>query len=102
MAASYARGLVDRGVRVIDLSADFRLDSPEVYEEYYGNPHPDTALMQEAVYGLPEWRREEIARARIVASPGCYPTRKKKTHATVVGLEYVATDAITIASTSCT
>ena len=70
VAASYARGLVDRGVRVIDLSADFRLDSPEVYEEYYGNPHPDTALMQEAVYGLPEWRREEIARARIVASPG--------------------------------
>ena len=60
VAASYARGLVDRGVRVIDLSADFRLDSPEV--------------MQEAVYGLPEWRREEIARARIVASPGCYPT----------------------------
>lgn len=39
VAASYARGLVDRGVRVIDLSADFRLDSPEVYEEYYGNPH---------------------------------------------------------------
>lgn len=69
VAASYARGLVDRGVRVIDLSADFRLDSPDVYEEYYGNPHPDTALMQEAVYGLPEWRREEIARARIVASP---------------------------------
>lgn len=51
VAASYARGLVDRGVRVIDLSADFRLDSPEVYEEYYGNAHPDTALMQEAVYG---------------------------------------------------
>jgi N-acetyl-gamma-glutamyl-phosphate reductase len=74
VAASYARGLVDRGVRVIDLSADFRLDSPEVYEEYYGNAHPDTALMQEAVYGLPEWRGEEIARARIVASPGCYPT----------------------------
>ncbi len=62
-----------RGVRVIDLSADFRLDSPEVYEEYYGNAHPDTALMQEAVYGLPEWRREEIARARIVASPAAIP-----------------------------
>ena len=59
VAASYARGLVDRGVRVIDLSADFRLDSPEVYEEYYGNPHPDTALMQEAVYGLPEGARGE-------------------------------------------
>ena len=74
VAASYARGLVDRGVRVIDLSADFRLNCPDVYEEYYGNAHPDTALMQEAVYGLPEWRPAEIARARIVASPGCYPT----------------------------
>lgn len=74
VAASYARGLVDNGIRVIDLSADFRLDSPEVYEEYYGKAHPDIALMQEAVYGLPEWRREEIANARIVASPGCYPT----------------------------
>ena len=74
VAASYARGLVDRGVRVIDLSADFRLNCPDVYEEYYGNAHPDTALMKEAVYGLPEWRAAEIARARIVASPGCYPT----------------------------
>lgn len=74
VAASYARGLVDNGIRVIDLSADFRLDSPEVYEKYYGKAHPDIALMQEAVYGLPEWRREEISNARIVASPGCYPT----------------------------
>ncbi len=74
VAASYARGLVDKGVRVIDLSADFRLNSPAIYEEYYGAEHPDTALMQEAVYGLPEWRHDEIAQARIVASPGCYPT----------------------------
>ncbi len=74
VAASYARGLVDAGVRVIDLSADFRLNDAAVYEEYYENPHPDVALMEEAVYGLPEWRAEEIEKARIVASPGCYPT----------------------------
>lgn len=85
VAASYARGLVDRGVRVIDLSADFRLDSPEVYEEYYGNPHPDTALMQEAVYGLPEWRREEIARARIVASPAATHQHSSASHSPVQG-----------------
>lgn len=74
VAASYARGLVDLGIRVIDLSADFRLNCPDVYEEYYGAVHPDAVLMSEAVYGLPEWRAEEITKARIVASPGCYPT----------------------------
>ncbi len=74
VAAAYARGLVDRGIRVIDLSADFRLDSTEAYEEFYGAVHPDPALLKEAVYGLPEWRAADIAGARIVASPGCYPT----------------------------
>ena len=74
VAAAYARGLVDKGVKVIDLSADFRLNSAEVYEEFYGAAHPDVDLMQEAVYGLPEWRANEIAKSRIVASPGCYPT----------------------------
>ena len=74
VAASYARGLVDKGIRVVDLSADFRLNSPAVYEEFYGSVHPDTDLMEEAVYGLPEWKEEAIKAARIVASPGCYPT----------------------------
>lgn len=74
VAAAYARGLVDRGIRVIDLSADFRLEDTEVYKEFYGADHPDPALLAEAVYGLPEWRAEAIANARIVASPGCYPT----------------------------
>lgn len=74
VAASYAGELVKRGVRVIDLSADFRLESPDVYKEFYGADHPDVGLLKEAVYGLPEWRAKEIAAARIVASPGCYPT----------------------------
>lgn len=73
VAASYARGLVDRGVRVIDLSADFRLDSPDVYEEYYGNPHPDTALMQEAVYGLPEWRGRRLPGHALWLPPAAIP-----------------------------
>ena len=74
VSASYGRGLVVAGIRVIDLSADFRLNDPAVYEEFYGKPHPDVELMQEAVYGMPEWHREEIEKARIVGSPGCYPT----------------------------
>lgn len=74
VAAAYARGLVDAGIRVIDLSADFRLEDADVYEEFYGATHPDVALLKEAVFGLPEWRSESIQKARIVASPGCYPT----------------------------
>lgn len=74
VSVEYGRGLVEAGVRVIDLSADFRLNDPAVYEEFYGKPHADPELMQEAPYGMPEWHRDEIARARIVGSPGCYPT----------------------------
>ncbi len=74
VSVTYGRGLVEAGLRVIDLSADFRLNDPAVYEEFYGKPHADVALMQEAIYGMPEWHRDEIAKARIVGSPGCYPT----------------------------
>jgi N-acetyl-gamma-glutamyl-phosphate reductase len=65
--------LVERGVRVVDLSADFRLHELATYEEWYG-PHPAPGLIGEAVYGLPELHREEIRGARLVANPGCYPT----------------------------
>ena len=74
VAAAYARGLVDAGVKVIDLSADFRISDPAVYEEFYDKPHPDLDLLKEAVYGMPEWHGEEIRKARLIASPGCYPT----------------------------
>jgi N-acetyl-gamma-glutamyl-phosphate reductase len=74
VAAEIARALLDRGLRVIDLSADFRLRDPAVYAEFYGSPHPAPDLLQEAVYGLPELRAAEIRQARLVASPGCYPT----------------------------
>ncbi len=74
VAAEYAAGLLEKGLKVIDLSADFRISDPEVYEEFYGAPHPDRELLKEAVYGLPEVRAEEIKKARLIASPGCYPT----------------------------
>lgn len=76
VAAEYAIALLEKGIRVIDLSADFRLNSATVYEEFYGHPHPAPQLLDEAVYGLPELkgRTEAIKGAKLVASPGCYPT----------------------------
>jgi N-acetyl-gamma-glutamyl-phosphate reductase len=74
VAAEIARALLERGLRVIDLSADFRLRDAAVYEEFYGHAHPAPDLLTEAVYGLPEIRAGEIKAARLIASPGCYPT----------------------------
>lgn len=61
-------------LRFIDMSADFRLTDPAVYEEWYGHPHLALDLQNEAVYGLTEHHRDDIRGARIVACPGCYPT----------------------------
>jgi len=69
-----AAGLLEAGVRVIDLSADFRLRDPAVFRQWYGLEHAAPGLLAEAVYGLPERKREAIARARLIANPGCYPT----------------------------
>ena len=61
-------------LKVIDLSADFRLRDPAVYAEWYGHEHRATALQETAVYGLPEFNRDAVRTARLVACPGCYPT----------------------------
>ena len=61
-----------QGVRVIDLSADYRLTDPQVYADWYGHVHTDTEGLAEAVYGLPELFREQIPTARLIANPGCY------------------------------
>jgi len=66
-------GLVKRGKRVIDLSADFRLHDPETYLRWY-RAHKAPHLLREAIYGLTEIHRREIGKARLVANPGCYPT----------------------------
>ena len=72
-AAPTVADLRERGARVVDLSADFRLSSLATYEQWYGE-HPRPDLLAEAVYGLTELHRERIARRAIVANPGCYPT----------------------------
>jgi N-acetyl-gamma-glutamyl-phosphate reductase len=66
--------LLDAGVRIIDLAADFRLRDPAVWEKWYGMPHACSDVLKEAVYGLPEMYRDAIRPARLVANPGCYPT----------------------------
>lgn len=67
-------GLVDSGCRVVDLSADYRLKDPQAYSDWYGFVHPRADLVAEAVFGLPEVYRAQVANARVVANPGCYPT----------------------------
>lgn len=66
--------LLAAGCRVIDLAADFRLQDPAEWEQWYGMPHACTDVLAEAVYGLPELNRDRIRNARLVANPGCYPT----------------------------
>lgn len=66
-------GLLEKGLRVIDLSADYRLRDPNVFAQWYGESHRDVVHLAQAVYGLPEVYGEEIASARLVANPGCYP-----------------------------
>jgi len=74
VASEFAMPLVERGLRVIDLSADFRLRDPAIYEEFYGTAHPNPEVLPDAVYGLPEVHADAIRGAKLVASPGCYPT----------------------------
>lgn len=66
--------LIERGVRVVDLSADFRIRDAKLWADWYGQPHGCPELIEKAVYGLPEVNREKIATAQLVACPGCYPT----------------------------
>lgn len=73
-AMQLAPALLERGVKVLDLSADFRLKDPAVFRQWYGLGHTCPQLLAEACYGLPEVHREAIRKARLVACPGCYPT----------------------------
>lgn len=74
VAHALAGELLDAGTKVIDLSADFRLQDAEEWAHWYGQPHGAPDLLPEAVYGLPEVNREAIKGARLIAVPGCYPT----------------------------
>ncbi len=74
IAMHQAQALLNAGVRVIDLAADFRIKDVAEWEKWYGMTHASPALVAEAVYGLPEINRQQVRGARLVANPGCYPT----------------------------
>ena len=73
-SAPLAKCLLERGVRVVDIGADFRLRDADAYATWYGGAHPAPELLERAVYGLTEWSRERLAGATLIANPGCYPT----------------------------
>ena len=66
--------VLEQGVKVVDISADFRLKQADEYTEWYGVDHPDPTYLEEAVYGLTELHRDDVSASRLVANPGCYPT----------------------------
>ncbi len=86
--------LLEAGVRVIDLAADFRLADAAVWEQWYGMPHACPEFLQEAVYGLTEVNRDAVAGARLVANPGCYPTAVQLGLLPLLEAGVVATDNI--------
>lgn len=73
-SAAVIPALLDAGCRVVDFSADYRLQSAAVFQEWYGQKHPDPDRLGKVAYGLPELFREKIVGSRLVANPGCYPT----------------------------
>jgi N-acetyl-gamma-glutamyl-phosphate reductase len=74
VAMAQSPALVAAGVKIIDLAADFRIKDAALFEKWYKLPHTCPDLLAESVYGLPEFHRDEIRKARVVGNPGCYPT----------------------------
>jgi N-acetyl-gamma-glutamyl-phosphate reductase len=92
--------LLERGVRVIDLSADYRLRDPNVYAQWYGESHGDLAHLAQAVYGLPEIYGEELDTAQLVANPGCYPQTAILGLAPLVAGKHIELQAVIVDSKS--
>ncbi len=92
--------LLQRGMRVVDLSADYRLRDPNVFAQWYGESHRDLANLAQAVYGLPEVYGEEIATAQLVANPGCYPQTAILGLAPLVAGKYIQAKGIIVDSKS--
>ena len=98
IAMQQVRSLLDAGVRVIDLAADFRIKDVAAWEKWYGMQHACPDLVAEAVYGLPEINRDKIKDARLIANPGCYPTAVQLgflplIEAGIVDLDHLIADA---------
>jgi N-acetyl-gamma-glutamyl-phosphate reductase len=92
--------VLERGIRVIDLSADYRLCDPKVYAHWYGEDHEDVAHLSHAVYGLPEIYGDKIATANLIANPGCYPQTAILGLAPLVAGKYIDLKSIIVDSKS--
>jgi N-acetyl-gamma-glutamyl-phosphate reductase len=92
--------LLQRGLRVIDLSADYRLRDPNIYAQWYGESHRDLAYLAQAVYGLPEIYGEDIDTAQLIANPGCYPQTAILGLAPLVAGKYINLQSIIVDSKS--
>ena len=86
--------VLEQGIKVVDISADFRLKQADEYEEWYGVTHPDPTYLEEAAYGLPELHQDDVKPARLVANPGCYPTSAILAMAPVVQQGLIEPDII--------
>jgi N-acetyl-gamma-glutamyl-phosphate reductase len=99
-SAEVVMPLLAAGCRVVDLSADYRLDDPAIYAKWYDHTHPDPARLAETVYGLPEFYRERIRSAKLVANPGCYPTSAILPLAPLLRAKLISPDGIIVDSKS--
>lgn len=99
-AMAYVPQLLDAGLRVIDLSADYRLTDQALYEKVYETPHEDPGNLPDAVYGIPELFRKDLPGATLVANPGCYPTAAALAIAPLLSHALVKTDRIIINAAS--
>ena len=100
LATEFAIPLLEAGVKVFDISADFRLKSTAKYKEYYKDEHPAPELLKKAVYGQPELYREQLKTADLVACAGCYPTSSILPTAPLLAAKIARTDGIIISSCS--
>ncbi|MBI1336035.1 MAG: N-acetyl-gamma-glutamyl-phosphate reductase [Phycisphaera sp.] len=99
-AMAYVPGLLDAGLTVIDLSADYRLASAELYHKVYDHPHEDPGNLDHAIYGLPELFRKYIPGAKLIANPGCYPTTAAIAIAPLLHAQLIKTSPILINAAS--
>ncbi|WP_147820221.1 N-acetyl-gamma-glutamyl-phosphate reductase [Salidesulfovibrio onnuriiensis] len=99
-AMEIADDLLKEGVKVVDLSADFRIEDKATYEHWYATEHTRSELLAEAVYGLPELYEDKIRDARLIANPGCYPTSAILGLAPALKNNFVSTEDIVIDSKS--
>jgi N-acetyl-gamma-glutamyl-phosphate reductase len=94
VAMNYAEALLDKGIKLIDFSADFRINDVAVWSEWYGMDHACPHLLVDAVYGLPELNREQIRDAMLVANPGCYPTAVQLGYMPLLRNDLIETDSL--------